>query len=556
MFKTLVFVVGSLALIGTLIWSLGSGEGRNVKLGRVADNRLEDGGEAPSELHVYCAASNQAVLEPICKAYEELTGIRIDVEYGPSQTLLARLELTGKGDLYLPADDSFLETAKEKGLVQEVLKIAKMQAGLAVKKGNPKNLTTLEQLTSGDIRLVQANPEAAAVAKLTRQILLESDLWQSLADATTAFRGTVTEVAADVQVGAADAGIVYDVVLHSYDELEFVPLQALEKATSQLSLGVLASSEAPTAALHFARFVTARDRGLKTYEEHGFQVIDGDVWEDSPELSIFAGSMLRPAIEDTIVAFEKREGVKVSRVYNGCGILVAQMKGGMLPDAYFACDLEFMSQVMDIFPEPVNVSQNELVILVPKGNPQNIASLKDLTKNGLRVGIGHEKQCAMGWITQNVFRETGMQQELMSNVTVQTPTGDMLVNQLRTGSLDAAVVYLSNAAGSADVLDAVQIQGIPCSTATQPWAVARESKFPNLAARLFAQICSTESQEIFAAEGFRWQMSVEASTAGDVDSPHTSPQKDAPASSDPASSGPASSDPASSDPASSGQGGK
>jgi molybdenum ABC transporter molybdate-binding protein len=232
----------------------------------------------------------------------------------------------------------------------------------------------------------------------------------------------------------------------------------------------------------------------------------GDVWADTPELTIYAGSMLRPAIEESIVAFEAREGVKVSRAYNGCGILVAQMKAGQIPDAYFACDKEFMSQVTDLFPEATEVSQNELVILVPKGNPQQISSLRDLTKPGLRVGVGHEKQCAMGWITQNTFRESGLQSELMSNVTVQTPTGDMLVNQLRTGSLDAAVAYLSNAAGAAEHLDAVAIEGIPCSTAVQPWSVARNSKYPMLADRLFQRICSAESQDVFTAEGFRWQL--------------------------------------------------
>jgi ABC-type molybdate transport system substrate-binding protein len=112
----------------------------------------------------------------------------------------------------------------------------------------------------------------------------------------------------------------------------------------------------------------------------------------------------------------------------------------------------------------------------------------------------------MGWITQNTFRESGLQQELMSNVTVQTPTGDMLVNQLRTGSLDAAVAYLSNAAGAVEFLDAVEIQGIPCSTATQPWSVAKNSKYPLLADRLFQRICSAESQDVFEAEGFQWQL--------------------------------------------------
>ncbi|MGB0741308.1 MAG: substrate-binding domain-containing protein [Planctomycetaceae bacterium] len=181
-------------------------------------------------------------------------------------------------------------------------------------------------------------------------------------------------------------------------------------------------------------------------------------------------------------------------------------QAGQHPDAYFACDVEFMTQVSHLFPDPMTVSTNQLVILVPKGNPRQLASLRDLAQPDLRVGIGHEKQCAMGWLTQQTLDESGMKTEIMANVTVQTPTGDMLVNQLRTGSLDAAVAYLSNAAGSGKFLDAVQIQGIPCSTATQPWAVAEESRFPQLANRLFRSICSAESQEIFSAEGFGWQL--------------------------------------------------
>ena len=36
--------------------------------------------------------------------------------------------------------------------------------------------------------------------------------------------------------------------------------------------------------------------------------------------------MLRPAIEETIKDFEQREGAQVTTIYNGCGILVAQIK--------------------------------------------------------------------------------------------------------------------------------------------------------------------------------------------------------------------------------------
>ncbi len=178
------------------------------------------------------------------------------------------------------------------------------------------------------------------------------------------------------------------------------------------------------------------------------------------------------------------------------------MQAGQHPDAYFACDKEFMSKVPDIFPTPVDVSQNELVILVQKGNPHNVKSLKDLGRDGLRVGVGHEKQCAMGWLTQNTLREGGVEQEVMANVKVQSPTGDMLVNQMLAGSLDAAVVYISNAAGAGEKLDAVRIQGLQCSIATQPFAVAVDSPKARLAQRLFDRIQSPNRNRPFSPKAF------------------------------------------------------
>lgn len=506
--KMLVVMLGSIVAIGAMIWMLQSGSQRQNSPGTAE-------ADSTAPLMFFCAASNRAVMEKIVSDYKEEYGREIDIQYGGSQTLLSQLEVTGTGDLYLPADDSYLNIAKEKNLISEVLPIAKMEVVVAVKKGNPKSIEELEDLLREDVKLVQANPDATAVGKVTRRILSESGQWDALDKSTTAYRTTVTEAANDLLVGAADAAIVYDAVLHTYPDLEYVKLADFDAGTSLVALGVTEQTKQPSAALHFARYVTARDRGLANYAEHGFQVEKGDIWSDTPELNLFAGSMLRPAIEDTVKQFEKREGVRVNTVYNGCGILVAQMKAGQVPDAYFACDTEFMEQVPDLFPEPTDVSQNELVIIAKKGNPHQIAGLRDLTKDGLRVGIGHEKQCAMGWVTQNTFREGGVQQEVMENVTVQTPTGDMLVNQMRAGSLDAAVVYLSNTAGSGDFLDAVRIQGLDCSVATQPYAIKPDSPNALTASRLFQQICSTDSQDSFMAEGFRWKIDTESSAEND-----------------------------------------
>ncbi len=476
---------------------------------RSFDGGTNGSGGSPDEtstIVLFCAASNRAVMESIRGEYESEFDRHVQIQYGASQTLLSSIEVSESGDLYLPADDSYLALANDKSLVAETIPIATMNAVVAVTRGNPKSIQSLDDLLRDEVRLVQASPDVTAIGKVTREALGKTNDWRRLDAATTAYRTTVTDVANDLLAGAADAGIVYDAVLHTYPELEAVRLPELASINSKIAIGVIASTKQSHAALHFARYVASRDRGQLHYAKHGFETTLGDVWSDVPELSVFAGSMLRPAIDETIASFEQRESVRVSRVYNGCGILVAQMKAGQIPDAYFACDTEFMNQVPDLFPEPINVSQNELVILVQKGNPHQPASLRDLGKPGLRVGIGHEKQCAMGWITQNTFREGGVQTEVMANVTVQTPTGDMLVNQLLTGSLDAAVVYLSNAAGAGDQLDAIQIRGLQCSVAIQPFAISPTSPHAQTASRLFAAITASESQENFLAEGFRWEL--------------------------------------------------
>jgi molybdate transport system substrate-binding protein len=358
-------------------------------------------------------------------------------------------------------------------------------------------------LLKPEVRLAQANPEAAAIGKLLKESLVARDLWEPLHKHTTVYKTTVNEVANDVKTKSVDAGIVFDAVLHDYDSLEAVKLPELDPVHAKIAIAVLESSTNSRQARHFARYVAAKDKGLKHYEKFGFQTVAAEAWVAVPELTLYSGSMLRPAIEKTITEFEEREGVRVTRIYNGCGILVAQMKAGQVPDAYFACDSEFMKQVQDIFPVSETISQNELVILVKKGNPAGIRNLRDLSKEGLRVGIGHEKQCAMGWLTQRTFDEGGVRESVMKNVVVQTPTGDMLVNQMRSGSLDAAVAYLSNAAGSAAELDAIRIQGIQCSIANQPFGIAKDTPHKQLAERLLQAIKTKDSQERFTQEGFR-----------------------------------------------------
>jgi molybdate transport system substrate-binding protein len=170
-----------------------------------------------------------------------------------------------------------------------------------------------------------------------------------------------------------------------------------------------------------------------------------------------------------------------------------------------------MDDVQNLFEAPKVVSSNQLVIAVRKGNPQGIHGLADLGKPGLRVGVGHEQQCALGAITKETFVRVGLYAQIRKNVAVVSPTGDFLINQLRSGArtsspaLDAIVVYRSNVVPFETELEAIPVTGIPCAAPQQPLAVSKTTASHELCERLKTALQSAESKARFEKLGFGWQ---------------------------------------------------
>lgn len=491
----------------------------------------KDSGQKTEPLVVWCAAALKETMDEIVPMYEREKGVRIEVRYGKSEEGLVGIKTTKQGDVYLPADESFIEKAQQDGLLGDVLPVAKMNAVLAVNVNAKRSIEMWDDVFKGADAQLAIAAEGAAVREVTRKHLGDPK-WRQLVEHSTTL-GTVTDVAnAVMQGGRVNAGIIWDSMLASpnYSMLKAAKLKDLEGATATVRIGIVKSSPQHTQALAFARFVSGSCADI--FARHGFTSIgqaapaptpkddQGNVAKleilstprivdpnsDQPEILLYAGAMLRPAIEQTIKEFEKREGVRITTVYNGCGILVSQMKAGQRPDVYFSCDTTFMNQVSDLFAEPKVVSQNQLVIAVKKGNPLGIKALTDLGKEGLRVGVGHEQQCALGAITQGVLIRKGVLKAVEQNVVLRSPSGDTLVNQLMTGaSLDAVVAYVSNVTPNLDKLDAIKVEEINCKPA-QPIAVSRSTAHPDVVKRLIEAIESSESKERFQKLGFGWEL--------------------------------------------------
>lgn len=490
-------VLGSLVafavLIGLLAWNPRSRSLATSAAGTLARPLL-----------VYCAAGMKAPTEAIAKDYERRFGVPVQLQFGGSGTLLSNLRVSKQGDLFLAADDSFLDLARSNHLIAETLPLARMTPVIAVKRSNAGRFKSLGDLERDGVSLAFANPEAAAIGKVCRDLLQRTGHWDALQPRIKVLKPTVNDLANDVKLGTVDAALVWDSTVAQYPELEAIHLPELDAGAASVSLAVLESTTQPAAALRFARFAAARDAGLKEFERHHFTVVRGDLWSEAPEVLLFSGGVNRLAIEDTLRRFEEREGVKVTRVYNGCGILTAQIRSGQRPDAYFACDVSFMTTVSNFFTPAVNLAQTRMVILTQKGNPKGLRSLADLTRPGLALGVANEQQSALGSLTARLLRAQGLLEKVMANVKVQTPTADLLVNQIRTGSLDAVVVYTANTSLVRDLLDVVELPE-PEALAIQPYAIGRNSDHAQLMDRLLAALRSAESRQRFEETGFRWR---------------------------------------------------
>jgi ABC-type molybdate transport system substrate-binding protein len=143
-------------------------------------------------------------------------------------------------------------------------------------------------------------------------------------------------------------------------------------------------------------------------------------------------------------------------------------------------------------------------IATPAGNPRGLHDLASLTQPGLKIGVANEQQSAVGALTARLLRANGLFDRVMANVSVQTPTADLLVNQLRAGGLDAVVVYEANTVAAGDQISVARID-LPGSIAIQPVAINEQTEFPRLMERLIAALASHESEVLFTSNGFRWR---------------------------------------------------
>lgn len=491
---------------------------------------------AADKLVVYCAAGILEPVERIAAEYENEYEMEIDIRFGGSNSLLTQIDVDkfSEADIFIAGDDYYTALACEKGLAAETLPVAHMRPVVAVGVDKDSDIATFDDLLADGVRLSVPDADATALGRAIRGKLSAIDpggqsAWSRLETHVRehgVFKPTVPDVATDVIVGTVDAGIVWDATVampEVRDKLRAIPLAELEADPNLVSVAVLNSSPQPTAALKFARYLTARDRGLVTFEEYGLRPVEGDVWAERPSMKFFCGAVNRRAVDDIVHTFATREGVDIDVKYNGCGILTGQMKAIKdqdpklgFPDVYMACDVYYLENVKQWFQEAANVSDVEIVIAVPKGSDK-VRSLADLVKPGVRVSVGEPTQCTIGALTRRLLQAEELWEKLKEKqqqdgeVVVEKSSSSLLVPDAVTGHVDATVAYISDTLANRDKVDVVRIQS-QHNLAIQPFSIARSSEHKHLGRRLFKRIAA--SPEAFTTAGFHFRLTEPSDESG------------------------------------------
>ncbi|MEJ6829956.1 MAG: substrate-binding domain-containing protein, partial [Akkermansiaceae bacterium] len=100
--RPLVVLMALLLILGAAFWWLVGSD--------------DESAAGKGDLLVHCAAGLRKPMTEIARDYEEEFGVKVNLQFGGSGALESQLQVAG-GDLYLPADQGYIDSVREKGLL-------------------------------------------------------------------------------------------------------------------------------------------------------------------------------------------------------------------------------------------------------------------------------------------------------------------------------------------------------------------------------------------------------------------------------------------------------
>lgn len=221
-------------------------------------------------------------------------------------------------------------------------------------------------------------------------------------------------------------------------------------------------------------------------------------------LMLYCGAGLRQPASKLVNAFRKKTGITVNATYTGSGCLLAQITIGQMGDLYMPGEDWYMNQARKrgYVTNSRVVTYFVPVIMVQKGNPKKIHSLKDLLKPGVQVGIGEPKSAAIGDFTLKLIKLNGIPEKTFrKNVVATFGTAPEVGNSIKIGAVDATIQWDAVASWYLDAADVVPIPVTKKTISPVPLGILKFSKHAKEAKMFMDFVSGPEGKAIFKQSG-------------------------------------------------------
>ncbi len=236
------------------------------------------GGEV--HLTVFAAASLSESFTEIGRRFErQHRGSRVALNFAGSQRLAAQIREGAPADVFASADARWMILARDRGLVSgEPTVFARNTLAVVVPQSNPGRVRRLEDLARPGVRVVLAGPTVPAgfyarelLGNLSRVERFGADYARRVLANVVSQEQNVRGVVAKVQLGEADAGVVYATDLRRPMEPSVRQLAVPDEAQvlAEYSIAAVARSGDTTAARAFLALVLSPE-GQAILLRHGF----------------------------------------------------------------------------------------------------------------------------------------------------------------------------------------------------------------------------------------------------------------------------------------------
>jgi molybdate transport system substrate-binding protein len=235
--------------------------------------------QAQSALTVYAASSLTEAYRELGRAFERAhPGITVRFNFAGSQVLATQIEQGARADVFASADQRWMKYAVEKQLVSgSPVVFARNQLVVVLPKPNPGQVKRLQDLSRPGIKLVLAGRQVPAgayareaLARLRNAPGFSSAYDQQVLANLVSEEENVRAVAAKVQLGEADAGIVYrsDVSPTLRSQVTLLEIPAPYNPTAEYPVASLARGQQELARAFVALVLSAEGQAI--LESRGF----------------------------------------------------------------------------------------------------------------------------------------------------------------------------------------------------------------------------------------------------------------------------------------------